>query len=103
LSIPEYFDKQVSVLQRLRDEEAQRTAEIQAALDAVKADGKIVEGREEELRQELDSVQRLCTERQVFSDCGLSPRVLCNHAVSFFTSMNTVILCSKSMISGLTV
>ena len=56
---------QVSELQRLRREEARRTAEIEEALAAVRNDDAIVEGREAALRAELEEVRRQHAERQV--------------------------------------
>ena len=56
---------QVSELQRLRREEARRTAEIEEALAAVRKDDAIVEGREAALRSELEEIRRQHAERQV--------------------------------------
>ena len=56
---------QVSELQRLRREEARRTAEIEEALAAVRKDDAIVEGREAALRSELEEVRKQYAERQV--------------------------------------
>jgi hypothetical protein len=58
---------QVSELQRLRREEARRTAEIEEALAAVRKDDMIVEGREALLRSELEEIRRQHAERQVNS------------------------------------
>ena len=56
---------QVAELQRLRKEEARRTAEIEEALAAVKRDDTVVEGREQALRAELEEIRQQHADRQV--------------------------------------
>jgi hypothetical protein len=60
---------QVAELERLRREEARRTAEIEAALTAVRLDGTVVEGREAALRAELEELRRQHAERKVCYSC----------------------------------
>ena len=72
---------QVSELQRLRREEARRTAEIEEALAAVRKDDTIVEGREAALRSELDEVRKQHAERQVSTTIKLLMYVLGQRAV----------------------
>lgn len=57
--------RQVAELQRLRREEARRTAEIEEALAAVMRDDTVVEGREQELRAQLEEIRRQHADRQV--------------------------------------
>ena len=56
---------QVAELQRLRREEAKRTAEIEEALAAVMRDDTVAEGREQALRNELEEIRKQHADRLV--------------------------------------
>ena len=75
---------QVAELQRLRREEARRTAEIEEALASVLREDSCVEGREQALRTQLENIRQQHADRLVLSLLDINE---CLGALNIFTRM----------------